>query len=62
MRVFPELSARGERFRALSRVPQPAPKIWVDAYLAAHAAANEATLVTFDRAFTRYDHVDCCLL
>jgi toxin-antitoxin system PIN domain toxin len=54
VRVFPELPAVDERFRALSALRQVSPKVWVDAYLAAHAAANEATLVTFDQAFTTY--------
>jgi toxin-antitoxin system PIN domain toxin len=61
VRMFPEVPALEERFRALSAGPQPSPKVWVDAYLAAHAAASEATLVTFDQAFTAYG-VDCRLL
>jgi uncharacterized protein len=61
VRVFPELPALEDRFRSLSGVPQPSPKIWVDAYLAAHAAANEATLVTFDKAFTDYE-IECLIL
>lgn len=37
-------------FRARSRVAQPAPKIWTDAYLAAFAETTGLTLVTFDKA------------
>jgi toxin-antitoxin system PIN domain toxin len=37
------------RFRALSRLRQPATKDWADAYLAALAAVGQLTLVTFDR-------------
>jgi toxin-antitoxin system PIN domain toxin len=55
VRIFPELPAIADVFRSFSNVPQAAPKRWVDAYLAAHAVANEATLVTFDQAFARYD-------
>jgi len=33
----------------------------VDAYLAAYAAANGATLVTFDQAFRQYE-VKCLML
>jgi toxin-antitoxin system PIN domain toxin len=61
VRVFPELPAIDDRFRALSAVGQASPKLWVDAYLAAYAAASEATLVTFDRAFVRYG-VECRIL
>jgi predicted nucleic acid-binding protein len=38
-------------------VRQPSPKVF-DAYLAAHAAANEAELITFNQALTAYG-VDC---
>lgn len=55
MRVFPELPALDDQFRKFSMSPQPSPKVWVDAYLAAHAAANDAILVTFDQAFARYN-------
>lgn len=55
VRVFPDLPTVDERFRTLSAVPHASPKMWVDAYLAAHAAANDAILVTFDRAFASYD-------
>lgn len=37
------------RFRALTRLRQPATKDWADSYLAAFAAAGQLTLVTFDR-------------
>jgi predicted nucleic acid-binding protein len=37
------------RFRALTRVRQPAVKDWADSYLAAFAAVGQLTLVTFDR-------------
>jgi predicted nucleic acid-binding protein len=46
--VFPELSALEDLFRSLSSVRQPSPKRWADAYLAAHANATGATLVTFE--------------
>ena len=61
VRIFPELSATEGVFRAFSDVPQLAPNRWVDAYLAAHAIANEATLVTFDQAFAGYG-VSCRIL
>jgi toxin-antitoxin system PIN domain toxin len=54
VRVFPDLPALEQRFRAFSSGPQASPKVWVDAYLAAHAAANEATMVTFDQALAAY--------
>ena len=42
----PEIEAR---FRALTRLRQPATKDWADSFLAAFAAAGRLTLVTFDR-------------
>jgi toxin-antitoxin system PIN domain toxin len=37
------------RFRAMTRLRQPATKDWADSYLAAFATAGQLTLVTFDR-------------
>jgi toxin-antitoxin system PIN domain toxin len=37
------------RFRALTRLRQPATKDWADSYLVAFAAVGQLTLVTFDR-------------
>jgi uncharacterized protein len=37
------------RFRALTRVRQPAAKDWADSYLAAFATVDRLTFVTFDR-------------
>ena len=42
----PEIEAR---FRALTRLRQPATKDWADSYLAAFASLGQLTLVTFDR-------------
>jgi toxin-antitoxin system PIN domain toxin len=61
VRIFPELPALDDLFRSFSSLRQASPKIWVDAYLAAHACANEAVLVTFDQAFTRYG-MECRIL
>jgi len=61
VRVFADLPALEEQFRAFAKGPQPSPKVWVDAYLAAHAAANEAVLVSFDQAVARYK-VPCRIL
>jgi toxin-antitoxin system PIN domain toxin len=61
VRLFPELPALEDLFRSYSDLRQAAPKLWIDAYLAAHAEANEAVLVTFDQAFTRYG-VECRIL
>ena len=61
VRMFPEMPAADDRFRAFSSAPQPSPRLWVDAYLAAHAAANDAVLVTFDQGFARYG-VECRIL
>ncbi len=61
VRVFPELPVLDELFRSFSRLPRPSAKVWVDAYLAAHAAANEACLVTFDQGLRNYG-VACRIL
>jgi uncharacterized protein len=61
VRLFPELAALEDPFRSFSNFRQASPNVWVDAYLAAHAAANEAILVTFDQTFTRYG-VECRIL
>jgi len=61
VRLFSELGALEDLFRSFSYLRQASPKLWVDAYLAAHAAANEAILVTFDQAFTCYG-VECRIL
>jgi predicted nucleic acid-binding protein len=37
------------RFRALTRLRQPATKDWADSYIAAFATVGQLTLVTFDR-------------
>ena len=61
VRVFAELPALDDWFRAWSGLPQAAPKAWADAYLAAHAAANDALLITFDRAFANFP-IQCRIL
>jgi len=40
VRVFPELPALEDLFRSYSKLRQASPKIWVEPYLAGHAAAN----------------------
>lgn len=52
---FPEPSTLENLFQAYAAILQPAPRVWGDGYLAAHAAASNAVLVTFDRGFTSYD-------
>lgn len=51
---FPESPALDGLFTTYSDVNQAATNLWGDAYLAAYAAVNGATLVTFDRGFSRY--------
>ena len=59
--VFPELPALEDLFRSYSNLRQASPKLCVDAYLAAHAAANGAILISFDQAFKTYG-VECRIL
>lgn len=51
---FPEWPALDGLLRNYSDIPQAATNVWGNAYLAAYAAVNEATLVTFDKGFSRY--------
>lgn len=59
--MFPEPAPVEDLFKTHAAVAQPAPGVWGDAYLAAHARASEAVLVTFDRGFARYG-VECRIL
>ena len=61
VKVFTEVPPLDDRFRGFSSSDRSSPKIWADCYLAAHAAANRARLVTFDRAFANYG-VECLVL
>ena len=54
VRFFPEWPALDGLLKSYSDVEQPAPNLWGDAYLAAYAAVNGATLVTFDKGFARF--------
>jgi uncharacterized protein len=38
------------------------PNLWTDAYLAAFAKAAKLQLVTFDRGFSKFTGIDCCIL
>jgi toxin-antitoxin system PIN domain toxin len=54
VRFFPEWPALDSLFKDYSDIPQAASNIWGDAYLAACASVNEATLVTFNKGCSRY--------
>ena len=54
IRFFPEWPALDPLLKSYSDVAQPATNLWGDAYLAAYAAVNGATLVSFDKGFARY--------
>jgi predicted nucleic acid-binding protein len=54
VRFFPELPILDGLFKTYSDVRQAATNLWGDAYLAAYAAVNDATLVTFDKGFAKY--------
>jgi toxin-antitoxin system PIN domain toxin len=61
VRLFPEIPPLDEAFKTYSNIAQPAPKIWGDCYLAAHAVTNAARLITFDKDFSKYE-IDCLIL
>jgi toxin-antitoxin system PIN domain toxin len=54
VRFFPDLPSLDGLFKTYSDVRQAATNLWGDAYLAAYAAVNDATLVTFDKGFAKY--------
>ena len=54
IRFLPEWPALDGLLKSHSDRNQAATNIWGDAYLAAYAAVNDATLVTFDKGFSRY--------
>jgi uncharacterized protein len=49
----PEPDGVSEAFRARTMASEPAPKAWMDAYLAAFAETAQITLVTFDKALAK---------
>jgi uncharacterized protein len=51
---LPEWPALDALLKRYSDVNQAATNRWGDAYLAAYAAVNGATLVTFDKGFAKY--------
>ena len=55
----PELNSAWERFAA---VADAAPKLWMDAYLAAFAHASGARMVTFDGGFRQFRGLNLLLL
>jgi uncharacterized protein len=50
------------RWKVLAERDTASPKLWMDAYLAAFAAAEGCRLVTTDTAFTRLDRLDLLVL
>ena len=48
VRFFPEWPALDGLLKTYSDIDQAATNLWGDAYLAAYAAVNGATLVTFE--------------
>lgn len=51
---YPESPGLDALLRKYSGMHRPATNLWADAYLAAYAAVNEATLVTFDKGFAKF--------
>jgi len=54
VRFFPEWPALDGLLKSHSGVNQAATNLWGGAYLAAYAAVNGATLVTFDKGFSKF--------
>ena len=61
VRLFPEPPDLNDLFRSLSAVRPALPKLWADAYLAAHASSAGAVLVSFDQALGNFG-VQCRIL
>ena len=51
---FPEWPGLDGLLKTYSNVNQAATNLWGDAYLAAYATVNDATLVSFDKGFTKF--------
>ncbi|UCF95865.1 MAG: PIN domain-containing protein [Spirochaetaceae bacterium] len=49
-------------FRRYTSESSYSPKVWKDAYLAAFAVTSGTRLVSFDKAFQRYEELDCVVL
>ena len=61
VRLFPEPPRLDNLFRSLSGIRQASPKLWADAYLAAHASSVGAVLISFDQALASF-RVECRIL
>ena len=51
---FPEWPGLDTLLETYSDIDRPATNLWGDAYLAAYAAVNDATLVSFDKGFAKF--------
>jgi uncharacterized protein len=54
VRFFPEWPALDGLLKSYSDTDQASTNVWGDAYLAAYASVNSATLVTFDKGFAKF--------
>ena len=59
---LPEPNGLEIRWRDYTRTNRPAHQTWTDAYLAAFARGHGLRVVTFDRAFTKYEGTDVLVL
>ena len=57
-----EIPVTENLWRQYSSRGTASPKLWMDAYLAAFAAAGRMTLVTTDAAFRQFDGLDVLVL
>jgi toxin-antitoxin system PIN domain toxin len=60
--LAPEPSGLETHWKRFAATSTTSPKLWMDAYLAAFAAAGGYTLVTTDRAFRQFDGIELVLL
>ena len=51
-----------QHWRNFTQSQSFSPHVWNDAYLAAFALGAKLELVTFDRAFSRYQNLNCTIL
>ncbi len=49
-------------WRRFAERKSASPKLWMDAYLAAFAAAGGHTLLTIDKAFLQFEQIDVIIL
>jgi len=51
-----------ESWERFSKAGRTSPNLWTDSYLASFAICAGVRMVTFDKAFSRFEGLDCLIL